>query len=67
MDHLPVLADFLSAVIRIQQSESAPARTATMTAACLAGESCAHGVLNVAGPGGVLGSWIVFKKGSICD
>ena len=56
MDRLPVLADFLSALIRIQQSESAPARTATMTAACLAGESCAHGVLKDAGPGGVLGS-----------
>jgi MFS superfamily sulfate permease-like transporter len=38
------LADFLAAVIRSQQSESAPAWTATMTAACRAGESWAHGV-----------------------
>jgi hypothetical protein len=45
MDRQPVLADFFAALIRIQQSESAPAWTATMTAACLGGESCAHGVL----------------------
>src|SRR5689334_4876549 len=38
-----------------------------MTAACRPGASCAHGVPEVAGPGGGAGSLVDLREGSTCD
>ena len=68
MDSGPQLADFLAAVIRINQHRaSAAAWTATMTAACRAARALPTECCRWPGRRCASGACSVFRYGSICD